>query len=63
VEAVAQCGYCQPGQIMTAAAFLARNPHPTDEDIDSAMSEALCRCGSYPRIRRAIRRAAKAGEA
>lgn len=62
-EAVAQCGYCQPGQIMTAAAFLARQPNPTDDEIDSAMSAALCRCGSYPRIRRAVRRAAKAGEA
>lgn len=60
-EGVAQCGYCQPGQIMTAAAFLHHHPHPTDEEIDSAMSEVLCRCGSYPRIRRAVRRAAEAG--
>lgn len=62
-EAVAQCGYCQPGQIMTAAAFLTKHPDPTDDEINSAMSEALCRCGSYARIRRAVRRAAKAGAA
>lgn len=59
-EAVAQCGYCQPGQIMSAAALLARTPHPTDEQIRSAMGGNLCRCGTYPRIRRAIRRAAEA---
>jgi isoquinoline 1-oxidoreductase alpha subunit len=57
-EAVPQCGYCQPGQIMTAAALLARNPHPSDEEIRRAMDGNLCRCGTYPRIRRAIRRAA-----
>jgi aerobic-type carbon monoxide dehydrogenase small subunit (CoxS/CutS family) len=53
-ENVAQCGYCQPGQIMTAAALLARNPNPSDEEIDAAMSGNLCRCGTYQRIRRAI---------
>jgi isoquinoline 1-oxidoreductase subunit alpha len=55
---VAQCGYCQAGQIMTAAALLARTPNPTDEDIAAAMSGNLCRCGTYMRIRRAVRRAA-----
>ena len=58
VEEVSQCGYCQPGQIMSAAALLARKPHPTDTDIDSAMSGNICRCGSYGRIRRAIHTAA-----
>ena len=53
-----QCGYCQSGQIMNAAALLKRNPHPSDEDIDNAMSGVYCRCGTYPRIRRAIKRAA-----
>jgi aerobic-type carbon monoxide dehydrogenase small subunit (CoxS/CutS family) len=57
-EDAPQCGYCQPGQIMTAAALLASNPHPTDADIDAAMSAVLCRCGTYPQIRRAVRRAA-----
>jgi len=57
-EQVPQCGYCQPGQIMQAASLLARNPNPTDEQIEAAMSGNLCRCGTYPRIRRAIRRAA-----
>jgi len=52
---VPQCGYCQPGQIMTAAALLAKKPNPTDADIDQAMSGVLCRCGTYLRIRRAIR--------
>jgi isoquinoline 1-oxidoreductase alpha subunit len=51
---VAQCGYCQSGQIMQAADLLARNPEPTDEDIDAAMSGNLCRCGTYPRIRAAV---------
>ncbi len=60
-ETVPQCGYCQPGQIMTAAALLARNPQPSDEDIDAAMSGALCRCGTYQRIRRAIHVAAGQG--
>ena len=52
---VAQCGYCQSGQIMQAASLLAANPDPTDEAIDAAMSGNLCRCGTYPRIRAAIR--------
>lgn len=56
---VPQCGYCQTGQIMSAAALLARRPNPSDEEIDAVMSANLCRCGTYPRIRRAIRRAAK----
>jgi isoquinoline 1-oxidoreductase alpha subunit len=55
---VAQCGYCQSGQIMAAAAFLGENPEPTDEDIDDAMSGNLCRCGTYPRIRAAVNAAA-----
>jgi aerobic-type carbon monoxide dehydrogenase small subunit (CoxS/CutS family) len=58
-EQVTQCGYCQPGQIMQAAALLAKNPRPTDADIDAAMQGNLCRCGTYPRIRRAIHAAAK----
>lgn len=53
-EKVSQCGYCQPGQIMTAAALLAENAAPTDGAIDAAMSGVLCRCGTYQRIRRAI---------
>jgi isoquinoline 1-oxidoreductase alpha subunit len=57
-EEVPQCGYCQSGQIMAATALLATKPHPTDADIDEAMSGVLCRCGTYNRIRRAIRRAA-----
>ena len=57
-EDVPQCGYCQGGQILTASALLARNPRPNDEDIDNAMSAVLCRCGTYPRIRKAIKRAA-----
>ncbi len=60
-EQVPQCGYCQSGQIMQAAAFLARSPHPTSDQIDQAMSGNICRCGTYQRIRRAILRAA--GEA
>jgi isoquinoline 1-oxidoreductase subunit alpha len=52
---VAQCGYCQSGQIMQAASMLAGNPNPTDDEIDAVMSGNLCRCGSYPRIRAAIR--------
>ncbi|HOI93760.1 MAG TPA: (2Fe-2S)-binding protein [Syntrophobacter fumaroxidans] len=55
---VPQCGYCQPGQIMQAAALLGENPDPNDEEIDRAMSGNLCRCGTYPRILRAIRKAA-----
>lgn len=56
---VPQCGYCQSGQIMSAAALLAQNPTPDDQDIDAAMSGNLCRCGTYPRIRKAIHRAAE----
>jgi isoquinoline 1-oxidoreductase alpha subunit len=55
---VPQCGYCQPGQIMSAAALLAEHPHPSDQQIDSAMSGNICRCGTYPRIRAAIHEAA-----
>jgi isoquinoline 1-oxidoreductase alpha subunit len=55
---VPQCGYCQAGQIMTAAALLAKNPSPTDEDIDHGMAGNLCRCGTYTRIRAAIRKVA-----
>lgn len=55
---VPQCGYCQAGQIMTAAALLKSNPHPTDDDIDSTMAGNLCRCGTYLRIRAGIKRAA-----
>jgi isoquinoline 1-oxidoreductase alpha subunit len=58
---VAQCGYCQVGQIMQAAALLKDTPKPTDADIDSAMSGNICRCGTYPRIRAAIKRAAQGG--
>lgn len=53
---VPQCGYCQSGQIMSAAAFLKDNPHPSDQQIDTEMSGNLCRCGTYPRIRQAIHR-------
>jgi isoquinoline 1-oxidoreductase subunit alpha len=56
-EDVSQCGYCQAGMIMTAAALLREKPRPTDADIDDAMSESVCRCGSYQRIRQAIKRA------
>jgi len=56
---VPQCGYCQSGQIMSAAALLDRNPDPSDSEIDAAMSGNLCRCGTYPRIRKAIHRAAE----
>ncbi|MED5462725.1 MAG: (2Fe-2S)-binding protein [Pseudomonadota bacterium] len=59
-EQVPQCGYCQSGQIMAAVALLESNPSPTDEDIDTAMSGNICRCGTYPRIRRGIKRAALA---
>ncbi len=62
-ENVVQCGYCQPGQIMAAAALLAKNPHPTDADIDAAMAGNLCRCGTYQRIRSAIHRVAGQGGA
>lgn len=60
-ENVVQCGYCQPGQVMAAAALLAKEPNPTDSDIDAAMAGNLCRCGTYQRIRRAIHRAAEEG--
>ena len=59
-EDVAACGFCQPGQIMTALALIAANPDPSDADIDLAMSENVCRCGTYVRIRAAIKRAAAA---
>jgi len=60
-EDVPQCGYCQTGQIMTAAALLSKNPQPTDEQITQAMTGNLCRCGTYDRIRKAIHRAAGGG--
>ena len=59
LEQVPQCGYCQPGQIMQAAALLVEDPDPSDEKIMKAMEGVLCRCGTYPRIMKAIRRAAK----
>jgi aerobic-type carbon monoxide dehydrogenase small subunit (CoxS/CutS family) len=62
-EEVSQCGYCQPGTIMTAAALLAAKPHPSDADIDEALGGHICRCGTYQRIRRAIHRAASASPA
>ncbi len=58
-EEVPQCGYCQPGQVMAAAGLLTETPQPDDAQIDAAMSGNLCRCGTYPRIRRAIHRAAR----
>jgi isoquinoline 1-oxidoreductase subunit alpha len=58
---VVQCGYCQGGQLMSACALLSANPHPSDADIDAAMSGNLCRCGTYPRIRAAIHQAAASG--
>jgi isoquinoline 1-oxidoreductase alpha subunit len=58
-ERVTQCGYCQPGQLMNAAALLEGNPNPSDADIDAAMSTVLCRCGTYQRIRKAIHRVAQ----
>jgi aerobic-type carbon monoxide dehydrogenase small subunit (CoxS/CutS family) len=60
-EDAPQCGYCQPGQIMAAAALLAKNPHPSDDEITRTMSGNICRCGTYDRIRRAIHRAANSG--
>ncbi len=60
-EDVPQCGYCQTGQIMAASALLARNPDPSDEEIDQAMVINICRCGTYQRIRKAIHRAAQEG--
>jgi isoquinoline 1-oxidoreductase alpha subunit len=59
VESVPQCGYCQSGQVMAAAALLASNRNPSDADIDAAMTGNICRCATYPRIRAAIKRAAK----
>lgn len=56
---VVQCGYCQSGQVMAAAALLEQNPSPTDSDIDAAMNGNICRCGTYPRIRAAVKRAAE----
>lgn len=58
-EKVTQCGYCQPGQIMNAVALIKKNPKPNDADIDEAMGNVLCRCGSYQRIRAAIHRVAE----
>src|ERR1043165_4632852 len=60
-EEVAQCGYCQPGQIMSAAALLRKKPRPTDAEIDQAMADNICRCGTYQRIRKAIHSAAAGG--
>ena len=60
---VVQCGYCHPGQIMSASALLASNPHPTDSDIDDAMSGNICRCGTYVRVREAIKQAAQSSAA
>ena len=57
-EDVAQCGYCQPGMIMTAVDLLKRKPHPKDYDIDAAFADHVCRCGTYPRVRKAVKRAA-----
>ena len=61
-EHVTQCGYCQPGQILNAVALLEKIPNPTDEDIDAAMKNVLCRCGTYQRIRKAIHKAAEMGD-
>ena len=60
-EEVSQCGWCQPGQVMSAAALLKEKPHPTDADIDAGMSGNICRCGTYQRIRSAIHQAAVGG--
>jgi len=62
-EQVPQCGYCQSGMIMTAAELLARKPKPTNSDIDAALAGHVCRCGTYQRIRKAIHRAARGGQA
>jgi len=62
-EDVVQCGYCQSGQIMSAAALLAANPRPSDREIDTAMAGNICRCGTYDRVKKAIRRAASGGVA
>jgi isoquinoline 1-oxidoreductase subunit alpha len=61
-EDVPQCGYCQSGMIMTAAALLKEKPRPTDQDIDAALSGHICRCGTYQRIRKAVHRAAQGGK-
>ena len=61
-EDVAQCGYCQAGQVMAAAALLSKNPQPTDAQIDAAFAGHICRCGTYTRIRKAVHRAAKSGK-
>jgi len=60
-ESVSQCGYCQPGMIMTTAALLNKNPRPSDSEIDAFFNDHLCRCGTYQRIRRAVHRAAEGG--
>ena len=62
-EEVPQCGYCQSGQILTAVALLERNPTPTEAEIEAAMSDVLCRCGTYPRIRTAVKKAAQLASA
>ena len=62
-EQVSHCGYCQPGQIMTAAAFLAERPRPSEDEIVQAMSKNLCRCGSYQRILKAVQKATEGGAA
>jgi isoquinoline 1-oxidoreductase alpha subunit len=62
-EDVAQCGYCQPGMILEAAALLSEEPRPSDADVDRVFADHVCRCGSYPRIRRAVHRAATLGVA
>lgn len=59
LEQVPQCGYCQSGQLMSAAALLKKNPSPSDKDIDTAMQGNICRCGTYPRVRKAIKTASK----
>ncbi len=61
-ELVPQCGYCQSGQIMAAVALLDRSPNPSDDQIEAAMSGHICRCGTYPRIKKAVRRAAEMGK-
>ncbi len=61
-EDVPQCGFCQPGHIMTAASFLARNSNPSDSEINAEMAMNLCRCGTYPRMKRAISHAARGGK-
>lgn len=61
-EQVPQCGYCQTGQIMSAVSLLNENPNPTDQEIDSTMSTVLCRCGTYPRVRKAIKKASQSSQ-